>query len=77
MAVTSILRISPNIERMEEVVESIFWEDPKDFLENAAVIDKATRDEYKRLMDYKSKNTWIAKHEIRNNIYQDYMRNCS
>ena len=77
MAVTSILKISPNIEKMEQLVDILFWEDPQEFLNNAAVIDKATRDEYKRLMDFKAKNTWIARHEHRNAIYSQYMKNCT
>ena len=76
-AVTSVLKLSPNIDRMEELVDELFWEDPQDFLEKAAVIDTATRTEYKRLMDFKSKNTWIEKHDIRNNIYTDFMKNCT
>jgi hypothetical protein len=76
-AVTSILKISPDINKMEELVESLFWEDPKDFLNKATVINQEVRDEYKRLMDWASKNTWIAKHDIRNNIYKDFMRNCT
>ena len=42
-AVTSILKLSPNVDRMEELVNELFWEDPQDFLEKATVIDSAAR----------------------------------
>lgn len=76
-AVISILKITPNTNRMEDLVDELFWEDPADFLDKAPVIDKATREEYKRLMDFKSKNTWYEKHELRNMIYSSYLKNCS
>jgi hypothetical protein len=31
-AITSILKISPNMDSMEQLVESIFWEDPAAYL---------------------------------------------
>lgn len=41
-AVTSILKISPDIEKMEQKVNEMFWEDPRDYMQKATVINKQT-----------------------------------
>ena len=62
---------------MEDVVASLFWQDPDEYISNAKVIDSATRAEYIRLKEYAQGNTWMAEHEIRNALYRDFMANCT
>jgi hypothetical protein len=76
-SVSSTIKISPNIDRMEELVSKKFWMRPEDYINSVGVLNAAALAERDRLRAFAATNTWIARHEIRNNVYKDFMANCS
>ena len=76
-AITTIIRVSPNIDKMEEIVNLRFQNLPDDYLENAQVISAETIAEAARIQQQLDENPYVDAFVIRNNIYGEFLQNCS
>ena len=76
-AITSIIRVSPNIQKMEEKVVERFVMLDSDYLQSVNVISEETIAEAMRIQKYLEENPYVESFVIRNSIYEDFLRNCS
>ena len=75
-AITSIIRVSPNIQKMEEKVVERFVMLDSDYLQSVNVISEETIAEAMRIQKYLEENPYVESYVIRNSIYEDFLRNC-